>query len=317
MLGLSLLKQQWVNQSKLKLIKMAKTNASKEKVKMVTQLAELFDSKNTIMVVSIKGLPSQQFQKIKKQLSKEAVVKVLKKRLVNLAIEKSKKAGIKELEKYVKEDCALIISDVDPFELSGRLNKSKSPVKAKAGQEAPIDVSVEAGPTELPAGPAVSELGSLGIMVQIKAGKIEIAEPKVIVKAGDKISEGAAGIMSKLNILPFFVGFMPMAAYDSKSENVFKDVKIDIEGTIEELQYSASKALAFAVSLSYVNKETINFLLAKALINEKAIENLMSNSKEESENKNSEEKEDKKEDMKEEVEKNEDNVQENKQEETK
>ena len=81
--------------------------------------------------------------------------------------------------------------------------------------------------------------------------------------------------MSKLNILPFSVGFTPLVAYDSKSGQVYKEIKVDKEEATEILQESARKALAFAVSIAFTTKDTLKFLLAKAISHEKAISKLI------------------------------------------
>jgi len=251
-----------------------KAHVSKEKLKTVKDLVGLVEVNNTIMLASIKSLPLKQFQKIKKQLSGEVTIKVLKKRIFKKSLENSKKVDIQGLNNFIKEDCAVLFSNIDAFELSSKLNDSKSPVKAKAGQISPINIEVEAGQTDIPAGPAVSELGGLGITIKVTQGKIEIVSPKVIVKEGQKISEDAASVMGKLNILPFSVGFIPLVAYDSKSGQIYKDIKIDKEETIESLQENAMKALAFAVSIAFTTKDTLKFLLSKAVSHERAISSL-------------------------------------------
>lgn len=245
------------------------------KIKQVKDLVGLMDKKNTIMFASINGLPAAQFQKIKKELAKEQVdVLILKKRILLRGINGSKKQGLKNLERYVREDIAVIISDADSFELAEKLISNKNPVKAKAGQESPIDIEVESGSTDIPAGPAVSELGSLGLAVQVKSGKIEIIKPKVIVKKGNKISVEAASVMAKLNIMPFSVGFIPLASYDSKSSSLITELNIDKKGTVETMKQYFTKARGFAVAMGYICKETVKLLLIKASINEKALENL-------------------------------------------
>src|SRR3989338_3892715 len=138
--------------------KKIRAHVSKEKKKIVQDLTNLIDSKNTIMLVSIKGLPAAQFQKIKKNLGNHAEVSVPKKRILKMAIDNSKKQEVKKLDNYLKEDIALLISDDDAFKLAETLDKEKIPIKAKAGQTAPENIRIEAGPTDLPAGPAVSEL---------------------------------------------------------------------------------------------------------------------------------------------------------------
>ncbi len=252
-----------------------KNEVPEYKKELVKGLSKTFDENNTLMFASIKGLPAAQFQKIKKGLEGEAEVKVVKKRLLKKAIEGSKKEGIKKLEDYVKEDMAVLISNLNSFDLAMKLGESQTPVKAKAGQIADSDVEIEAGPTELPAGPAVSELGRLGLQVQVKEGKIEIAKPKIIVKKGEEISDAAASVMGKLDIMPFFVGFIPSVSYDSESDLVFTELEINVEKTIGDMREMFAKARAFAASIGFYTKETIGILLGKAVSHEKAIENLV------------------------------------------
>jgi len=267
---------------------------SEEKIAIIKELVELMKNKNTIMFASIKGLPAAQFQKIKKSLGKEVNIKVIKKRALIRAIDESGKEDLQKLKEYAKEDIAILISDSDAFELSETLSKNTSPVKAKTGQEAQDDIEIEAGPTSLPAGPAVSELGSIGLTVKINNGKIEILEPRVVVKKGKIINEEVAGVLGKLDMTPFSVGFIPLVAFDSASGNVFTQLNVDKEGTINEMKNMFAKLRSFAVNLGYISAETIGMLLAKAGSHEKALSGLVNEDKAESEEKVVEEKEEEK-----------------------
>ena len=252
-----------------------KSHVSDIKIKAVKELAKAIEGKNTILFASIKNLPAAQFQKIKKELSKEVIIKIIKKRALKLAIEMVKNKGVHQLNDYIKEDIAIMISDMDCFDLSKKLAQSKTPVKAKTGQKAECDIEVEAGETDLPAGPAVSELSGLGLQVMIKAGKIEIRESRVIVKKDHIISEGAASIMAKLNILPFSVGFIPLVAYDSKSDKIYTEIIIDSEATLKNLKDTFMKSKSFAVNLGYICEDTIKLLIAKAGRYERVINELI------------------------------------------
>jgi len=232
-------------------------HVSEYKKKLNKELVELLDSKNTIMIASIKSLPSAQFQKIKKSLVGEAEVRVVKKRAMLRALDECKKDEIKKLKDFVHEDIAILMSDTGLFELAGKLDKNKSPVRAKTGQEAIEDVEIEAGVTDLPAGPAVSELGSLGLTVKVKDGKIEIIKTKVIVAKGKVISEVAAGVMGKLDILPFSVGFIPLVAYDSESGKIYETLVMDKEQLVTDLKTLYAKANSFAVSVGFICKESV------------------------------------------------------------
>ncbi|MCK5149893.1 50S ribosomal protein L10 [Candidatus Pacearchaeota archaeon] len=236
----------------------------KVKKKLVEELTDLIKNKKTILISSIKSLPTSQFQEIGKKLRGKAIIKVPKKNLIFRAIDSSGNEAIKEFKKQIKEDVAFLFSDEDCFELAGELIKRKQPAKAKAGQEAPEDIEVQAGPTELVPGPAISELGAVGIKIQIENGKITIKEPKIIAKEGEKISQAASDIMAKLDIKPFSIGFIPVCAFDTQEGKLYLNIKIDTEETLKNMKEVFGRALAFAVDRIYTCEDTIRFLLGKA-----------------------------------------------------
>lgn len=244
------------------------------KQKAVKELSDLTKTKKTILIASIKDIPASQFQEIGKKLRGKAIVKVSKKNLIFRVLDSSKNEKVKELKKHIKDSVAILFSDLDCFELAGELVKSKSPAKAKAGQEALEDIEIQAGPTELVPGPAISELGALGIQIQIEKGKITIKEPKIIVEKGKKISQAAAELMSKLDIKPFSVGFIPLSAFDTQENKIYLEIVIDTEKTLENLKISFGKSLAFAIEIGYPTQKTIGFLISKAYLNAKALETL-------------------------------------------
>ncbi len=243
-----------------------------KKTKTVEEIINLIKNSNSVVIVSIKNLPSSQFQAIKKKLRENATIKVVKKNIMMRVIDSIEKGTLKNLKKHIKEDIALIFSKLDPFELSSILSKNKSKARAKVGQIVDEDVVIEPGLTELIPGPIISELTALGIKFMIEDGKINVRERKIILKAGDKVTEQAASIMSKLDMKPVSVGLEPVLAYDSKADKIYENIKIDSDKLIEELRISSAKALAFAVKIAYACKETIGLLLAKANAEEKALE---------------------------------------------
>ncbi len=257
---------------------MTEKKVPQKKVNEVKKLTEKIKNSETLMIISIKNLPSKQFQDIKKSIRKDAFIQVAKKNILTRAVKGLNKESALPLEKYIKENCAFAMSDIEGFELAGLLYNKKTPVFAKTGQVAPSDIEVKEGPTDLVPGPAISELGALGIQISVENGKIAIKAPKVIVKQGNAISEGAASILQKLNIQPFSVGLEPIAIYDLKTEKIYTDIKIDSESTINELKSAAGKALGFAQKIKYYCKETIGYLLSKANAEADAINNKISQS---------------------------------------
>ena len=241
------------------------------KLKAVKELEDLIKNKKTILIASIKNIPGSQFQEIVKKLRGKAIVKVPKKNLIFRALDKDANEEVKKLKGKIDDSFAILFSDLDSFELAGELSKNQSPAKAKVNQEAPMDIEIPEGPTELIPGPAISELGALGIKIQIENGKITIKEPKIVAKQGEKISQGAADLMAKLDIKPFKIGFIPLCSFDTQEKVLYSEIKIDREGTIETLKNIYGKALPFAVEIGYSTPDTITFLLGKANAHSQAL----------------------------------------------
>ncbi|MAG79181.1 50S ribosomal protein L10 [Candidatus Pacearchaeota archaeon] len=283
------------------------------KTKSVKELIDLIKNKKTILIASIKNLPASQFQEIGKKLRDKAIIKVPKKNLIFRSIDNSGSDEVKKLKEQIKDSMAILFSDLDSFDLALELIKNKNPAKAKPGQVAPLDIEVEAGMTDLIPGPAISELGSVGLKTKVTNGKLEIIANKVIVKEGEKISQNVADVMAKLDIKPFSIGFIPLSAFDTKEKKLYLNIQIDREGTLEELKSAYGKALPFAVEIGYICEDTIKLLIGKAGIYEKVLEKMLDKEKVE-EVKKDEIKE--KTEEKEEV-KSEENTQENKSEDNK
>ncbi|MFW6282793.1 MAG: 50S ribosomal protein L10 [Minisyncoccales bacterium] len=244
--------------------KKAIAHVSERKKEIVKELKGLIKNSKTILVCSIKGIPASQFQEIKKSLRDYVKVKVPKKSLMTRAIDESEKKEIKKIKDVIEEQFTVLFSDMDGFDLASDLLKTKTPAKAKPGQEAPEDIEIQAGPTDLVPGPAVSELGAMGIQIKIEKGKINIQAPKVIAKKGEEISEQAADLMSKLDIKPFSIGFTPLVIFDNEKNTVYFDIDIDPEKYIDMLKQAYSKALPFAVEIGYYTDETVRIMIAKA-----------------------------------------------------
>jgi len=284
------------------------------KKKLVEKIAKLIEENKTFMIVSTKGLPSKQFQAIRKKLRDKAKIIVAKKSIILKALDKFQKGNILRLKELVDRDYAIMFSKLDPFELAGILADEKSEAAAKVGDVLDKDIEVEAGATELMPGPVISEFGALGIPVAVEDGKVAIKQNKTILKKGDKVNADAASIMLKLNIRPMEVGFQPIAAYNKEEDKTFEDIVIDKKGTLEELKTFFSKANNFALSIGYVTDETIKILINKAGNEERIISELI---KPEEKKEQAEEKKKEKEEKNPEEEEKKENAQENKSEENK
>ena len=244
--------------------KIIKKEVSPEKIKALKELIKDIEKHNTIIVSSIENLPSKQMQKIRHMLRKQITMLIVKKKAAVKALNEAKKENVSQLAQYVEKNSAILFSSLDPFEIAGLLADNKYPISAKPGQTANEDIMIEAGPTDLMPGPAISELAAVGLKTGVEGGKISIKTAKVIVKAGQNISKNVADVLMKLGILPFTIGLDIKAAYDGKDKQVYTNIKIDREGFKLQLIGAFISAKQFAVNLGYACKETITDIIMKA-----------------------------------------------------
>ncbi len=250
-----------------------------EKKELVRKLVEKIKNYRTVLIASTKNLPTSQLQKIKKSFRGKAEIVVAKKSIIKRAIGSIERGTIQNLKNEIVANTCLIFSDVDAFELAALLTENQSDTKAKAGDIPPEDINIEPGPTDLPPGPAISELGSVGLKVAVEGGKLVIKNSVTVAKKGEKIDEKVANVMSKLKITPIKVGFIPLAAYDSKDDMIHAEIKIDKKSAFNELRDAIRKAIGFAVNISFVTKETISYFIFKAAKEEKTLEKIMEEKK--------------------------------------
>ncbi len=248
-----------------------------QKKKLVSLLADKMKNSKTTLIASTKNLPSSQFHSIKKNLRGIAEIMVTKKSILLRAIAATEKGSLQKLKDHIGADIALFFSKEDAFELSRILAEAQSPTKAKAGDIAPEDITIEPGPTDLIPGPAISELSGVGLKVAVEGGKIAIKQGATVAKKGEAIKDNVAAVIGKLNITPMKVGFTPLVAYDSVSDAIYIHIKVDPKAALEELRYLISKSFAFAVHLEYIAKETISFIIKKAALEEHALLRLVNN----------------------------------------
>ena len=237
---------------------------SEFKKKTVEDFARLLDEYPIIAAVNMENLPAKQLQQMVSSLRDTIVIKMTKRRLLKLAIEKSSKKDIKEIEKYLEGMPALIFSKENPFKLYKLLEKSKSTAAAKPGQKAPNDLIVPAGPTGFAPGPIIGELGQAGIKAGIENGKVVIKEDSLVAKEGEVITEDQAKVLTRLGIEPMEIGLNIVAVYEDGS--IFKKevLAIDESKYLADIQNAAKAVFNLALEIGYVTKDNIQFLLSKA-----------------------------------------------------
>ncbi|MBN2330857.1 MAG: 50S ribosomal protein L10 [Candidatus Aenigmarchaeota archaeon] len=237
---------------------------SEKNKRTLQEVSESIEKNPVIGIVDMHNLPAKQLFQIKQQLKGKAVIRMVKKRVIELALDKSDKPGIRGLADKIQIQPALLFSDANPFELAHTIAKSVSKAAAKAGDVAPKDIIIPAGPTNLPPGPAIGELQKAKIPAGVEGDKIVVKKDTCVAKEGQEISAETADIMAKLKIEPMEISLNLVAVWDSGI--VFgKDILfIPPEHYLDQLKSAYSIALNFALNMDYMTADTVPMLLSKA-----------------------------------------------------
>ena len=238
---------------------------SAKKKELVQNLIKQIQSYPIVGLVNMENLPAQQLQNMRATLrAKDVQIVMTRKKLIQLALKDSKLEGIDKLTEKIKGMPALILSKDNPFTLYGTLQKNKSPAPAKAGQTAPNDIIVKAGPTSFAPGPIISELGAVGIKTKVDGGKLTIIDDVVVAKEGDEITAALAEMLKRLDIQPMEVGLDLVAVWENGTIFGAKQLHIDEEEYMQNITQAAQWAMNLAMDTGYPTAETIALLLQKA-----------------------------------------------------
>ncbi len=237
----------------------------KWKVQTVEELRKMFKDYPVVAVVGFRGVPSNQMQRIRRELRGKALIKVVKNTLIEKALE-GLDDNYKKLEEFLYDQTALVFTDMNPFKLYKLLEETKEPSPLKPNQVSPVDVVVEKGPTPIAPGPMMAELQNAGIPVAIERGKVVVRETVTVVKAGEVVKPEVARALALLEIKPIKVGLDTRAIYDNGVILTPDVLAIDTEKVKEQFVDAYQKALNLAVNCAYVTEETAEILVMKAVM---------------------------------------------------
>jgi large subunit ribosomal protein L10 len=246
-----------------------------QKMEQAEELRKKIEHSKIIGILDVHKMPSKQYQEIHKNIREKIQVVMVKKSVLLHALEGMTKPNIKELEKMIPTQPALMFTDLDPFKFYMTATKMRSPTYAKEGDTAEDEIIVSAGPTGLMPGPVISEFSKVGIPAGVEEGKIAVKKDKVVAKAGDKISKDLANILRKLKIQPVKIGLNIVAVYDNGTIYLKDVLSLAGQGYINQILQAHQNAINLSVSAGYPTKENIKLLIAKAHRQSQAISSMM------------------------------------------
>jgi large subunit ribosomal protein LP0 len=222
------------------------------KAEYFVKLEKLLKEYNTIFIVNVDNVGSNQMHQVRKELRGKAVILMGKNTMVRKAIRNviSEHPDFEKLLPIVKGNIGFVFTNEDLKEIRDAIKSNRVQAPARAGAIAPVDVFVPPGNTGMEPG-LTSFFQPLGIPTKISRGTIEIVNEVHLVKVGEKVGPSEASLLNKLNISPFTYGLTVEHIYDNG--NVFTPEVLDItdDDLIENLVNGIKNIAALSLEINY------------------------------------------------------------------
>ena len=232
----------------------------------VGELAAILTSDGVLGVVDIGGVPAKNMLSMRDDLRSSLSITMAKKTLMRLAWEQTGRP-MEDLESLLEgavQPAIVHTNSMNAFQLYSELEKTKQGRAAKEGEVSPIDIVVEAGPTEFGPGPIVGEFNAVGIPAKIDKGKVAIQKTTTVVNKGEPISADLGIMLSKLDINPIEIGIILTGAIEDGFLFEADSLELDTDGLRSDIITATSGAFNLACNIRWFSSQTMPTLLAKA-----------------------------------------------------
>lgn len=239
----------------------------KEKKRLAKALEKEILTHPVIGLVGFRGVPASNLQSMRRDLAeRKHSFHVVPNSRIRHALEAAGKERphLKQLEKHVSDQTAVVLTDANPFLLYKELEKTRSKVPPKGGEIAPEDVWVYAGETSFKPGPIVGEMQHAGFPAAIEKGKVVLKKDTLIVKKGAVIHREVAQMLARLEVKPLTVGLMLRVAMDGETLYASDVLAVDFDAMLQNMVLAQAQALGLATHVAFPTPQTIPRLLAKA-----------------------------------------------------
>ena len=236
-----------------------------EKIGEVDEITKLINQHKIVGIASLQKVRAPQLQAFKKNLAGTVLMRVIKNKLMKMAIENCKdKPDLKKLEEHLEGSNVYLFTDLNPFNLALTLERGKVKTTAKSGDIAAFDVVVPSGSTGQPPGPIISQLNAAGLPTRIESGSVWVSRDTLVVRKGEVIDERLASVLSKLGIKPVESGLAMNFAYDDGLIITRDQLRIDVDKTKQSISSAQAEAFALSLSIAYPTTDSITALLQVA-----------------------------------------------------
>jgi len=236
-----------------------------EKQKAVDEFCKELEKYRTICLADMRHLKAAQFKELRDKIKSVARVLVLRKNIVRRAIAKKfgEDSELLRLLDDPKLMPVIVLSNESSFKIKKLLESSRVEIFAKPGDMVEEDIIISPGPTNLTAGPIISELAKFNIKTKVEGGKITITNEVKLLKAGDQITPEISELLKKLDIKAKRITLQLLASLEDRKFFDLREVVVSETYYMGELQRGFREAIYLSLCLDYVTRENVGMLLRK------------------------------------------------------
>jgi large subunit ribosomal protein L10 len=235
------------------------------KVKIVKEAVDLLKNYQYVFLFDLHGLSARILHEYRYRLRRYGVIKVIKHTLFKIAFTKVYGGMPAEIAEKIKGEIGFFFTNLNPAEVIKLVAENAVRRAAQPGDKAPFDIVVPAGPTNASPGPIISKFGKLKIPTRVQEGKIWIVKDTVVAKAGQEITPEIAEVLRVVGIEPIFEQLRLLGViWKGKRFVDISELTIDVNKYRELFETAAVYARNLALNIVYPTKEVLQVVLPAA-----------------------------------------------------
>jgi len=243
----------------------AKKKRKLRKEKYVERLNQYLTEYRAILIIQVDNVGSNQLQKIRIALRGKASVLMGKNTLIRKVLRENiaKNPKLEALLPQIYSNIGFVFTNGSLNEIRKTITDFKVPAGARTGTLAPNEVLIPPGTTGLDPS-QTSFFQALNIATKIVRGAIEIINPVILLKPGDKVSPSHVALLDKLSIRPFHYGAVVSHVYEDGV--VYEAAILDIsQDDLLKKFLSGVRSLALvSLGISYPTLASLPFIVSNA-----------------------------------------------------
>ncbi|KAG0802698.1 hypothetical protein G6F22_000004 [Rhizopus arrhizus] len=216
------------------------------------KLNDYLNAYQSIFIVNVDNVSSNQMHQIRVSLRGEATVLMGKNTMVRRALKGliGERPELEKLLNFVRGNIGFVFTNGDLKDIRNKIVANRVAAPARAGAVAPADVIVPAGNTGMEPG-KTSFFQALGIPTKIARGTIEIVSDVSLVQAGEKVGASEATLLNMLNISPFTYGMGVVQVFDKGT--IFSPEVLDVEESalVAKLMSAIREIASISLAVGY------------------------------------------------------------------